>query len=285
MPHTIRCEICNWKPWEGIAPSKGDFPEPLQVCGECAKTLPYADRDGFPVAHFKAESGHWYFVYIHREYLTPYFYPSARPDVRHLKKDVAFREGKERAADEPLCRRVFPYRYDHDHEDEILYFAYGCDVDETLLDRLGVSYRLLGKATAFEMVLDFSKPSGNGPESGLPNLRQGGEEDFVMGHLYLLDGEEEMKKMDGCDEIAGPHVQCRRILVHLPTGQPVPAITYVSTDARHNLKPSPAHFAELTGALRRHGFPGLWLSRLENLDSCSRARESKELAEYAPPVE
>jgi hypothetical protein len=273
-----RCDICRIRPGEGIVPSKEDFPEPLFACGECAETHPFVEQDGFPIAHFKAESGHWYFIYIHHDYLTPYFYPSARPDIKFLGKDVAYKKGVERK-DRPLCRRIFPYHYDRSAGEDILYFAYGSDLDERLLEDLGVKFKIIDSATAFETVLDFSRAGGDSPGKGTANLRRGAEHDYAMGLLYLLAGEEEMQKLDRWDVIAGRHSQCRRILVHLKSGQPVPALTYVWADIREGLVPSQQYLSQLVESYRRHDFPAEWITRVE----CSaRSTDCKSLAIMEP---
>lgn len=261
----MECEQCGKRPCKGIVPSKGDFPEPIRVCPECAQAYPFVDRDGFPVTHFKSENGHWYFVYIHRDYLTPYFYPSSRPDYKYLDKDRALSGEVMRSRDLPMCNRVLPYVYSPSTEEQILYFAYGSALDERQLTRKDIHFTIIGAATLFEARLDFSKPSGS---HGIANLRVGEKDDYVMGLLYRLEREKDLKKMDRWKDVAGDKSQSRRILVHLhENGQPVPALTHIYPDFKSGLYPSRSYLGKLLTALKRHGFPGQWLELMEAVKS------------------
>ena len=262
------CEHCGRRPFEGIVPSKGDFPEPLKVCSECAIEYPYVDKDGFPVTHFRSESGHWFFVFIHRDYLYPYFYPSARPDYKYLHFDKVFKEGGGREKEEAVCARQFPYHYDPASREEFIYFAYGSAMDERLLRKRDIDCSILGIATLFEARLDFSKPVPHRPSIGTANLRIGGREDFVMGMLLRFEKEDELKKLDLWGEVAGKNSIYRRILVHLfSNGQPVPALTHIYSYFRDNLRPSPAYKKRLVSALKLQHFPLQWISKIEACES------------------
>jgi hypothetical protein len=72
-----KCEICETKAIDGVIPNGKKIIKPVLVCYDCAiKHCSTVFYDGFPVFHFRSESGNWYFVFIHHDHLVPYFYPT-----------------------------------------------------------------------------------------------------------------------------------------------------------------------------------------------------------------
>ncbi|GEM_PF-1747770 len=247
------CEICRRDPYDGVVPSWGDFPEPLMVCRHCALKFPFVERDGFPVFHFRSENGHWYFIYLHKDYLSPYFYPSSRPDHKYLSRDIG-----NRALNMPVCARNVPYKHTTPEDEDILYFSCGRTMDEKLLTVRKIRYEIVGPATLFEARLDFSRPSARG-NSGRVNLRSGGKEEYAMGLLYLLKGSADLAKIEKWDDVGGAESQIRRILVHLMNGQPVPAFTHVYSGIPVSQKPTKSYMKSIIEALKHHEFPERWV--------------------------
>lgn len=255
------CEICHRNEHDGVVPSWGDFPEPLLACSHCAVKFPFVERDGFPVFYFKSENGHWYFIYLHKDYLSPYFYPSSRPDHKYLSRDTG-----NRTREIPVCARNLPYTHHPPEDEEILYFSYGRTMNEKLLRDKRIRYETIGQATLYEARLDFSRPSAKG-DSGRVNLRSGGKEDFAMGLLYLLKESRDLARLEKCDDVGGKESQSRRILVHLMSGQPVPAFTHVYSGIPVPYKPTKPYMKSIIEALRDQGFPERWIEIVCRLGS------------------
>jgi hypothetical protein len=250
------CEICRRNRRDGVVPSWGDFPEPLSVCRSCSVKFPFVERDGFPLLHFRSENGHWYFVYLHRDFLSPYFYPSSRPDHKYLSRDTGNRD-----SEIPLCRRIIPFTPDPPDDEDILYFSYGRTIDDSLLAARKIGFEIVGPATLYEARLDFSRPAARGA-SGRANLRSGGKDDYAMGLLYLLKRSRDLARLEKWDDIGGAESQTRRILVHLMSGQPVPAFTHVYAGVLAPLRPAMPYIGNIIRALRYHCFPERWIEIL-----------------------
>ena len=107
----MKCEVCNEKDAVTVVPSKSPPHEPVHTCIKCAQDYPNVYYDGPPVFHFRSENGRWYYVFVHHDHLTPYFYPSVKPDIRIAgdSGEIIFKTGRKREYDKPVCERIVPY--------------------------------------------------------------------------------------------------------------------------------------------------------------------------------
>jgi len=224
----MKCEICKKRNFDGVVPTEGEYPEPLYICKECASFYPNFDKDGFPIFHFKSETGFWYFLYIHKQYLIPYIYPAYRQDYRHLDRDKAFVEKKERK-EEKICKRVVPYKYEQPGEEEVIFFSFG-NLSEESLQNLNVNFKLITKAKLFGVKKKETT------SKGIINIELAEEEDYVEGNLFLFPTEEELVKIESFYQATNVEFECRRVVVYIETGQPVAAYIYVIKECNSNLK-------------------------------------------------
>ena len=116
----MKCEVCNEKDAVTVVPSKKPMHEPIYCCIKCAKDYPNVYYDGPPVFHFRSENGRWYYVFVHHDHLTPYFYPSVRPDIRIAgdSGEIIFKTGRKREYENPMCERVVPYTLNLDDNEK-----------------------------------------------------------------------------------------------------------------------------------------------------------------------
>lgn len=257
----MKCELCKKNKSAGIAPSRGEFPEPVNVCKECGMELPNVENDGFPVFHFKSENGFWYFVFIHSKYLYPYFYPSFRPDIKQIHKDKVAREKKMRDQERSLCKRIIPYAYKKSTEEDILFFAYGDEIDRTLLKKLDVKFKPLEKAYLFGGKLEFS---GETPEgTGKPGIAGAPDEEYVEGMVYVLRNEKELDKLDKYMNME--QYQLRKILVHLESGQPVMAMLYIASEYKDGLRPDKISMGHMIKGAKQNKLSQKWIDMLEKM--------------------
>lgn len=118
----MNCEICNQSPTVCAVPSKTPPHEPVHTCMDCAKDFPNVYYDGPPIFHFKSEDGRWYYVFVHHDHLTPYFYPSVRPGIRIAGDSggIVFKTGRKSEYEEAVCERDVPYTLKNTDMDTIM---------------------------------------------------------------------------------------------------------------------------------------------------------------------
>lgn len=262
----MKCELCKKKKAIGIAPTRGEFPEPVLVCETCALSLPGIEQDGFPLFHFKSENGFWYFVFIHSKYLYPYFYPSSRPDFRHLDKDKFAKLLKMRDFDKKICKRISPYEYDNRKEKEdILYFAYGSEINRNILKKLKIKFRPVEKGQIFGCRLEFCRE--NEADTVSVTLTMGEEKEYVEGMIYLLESEKEFHKLDKFLNIEQNKYQLRKILAHMESGQPALVMLYIYTGKEKIKKPDKRYLNHMIKGAKQNNLGKEWIEKLERLKS------------------
>ena len=167
-----------------------------------------------------------------------------------------------RAQDKKLCKRILPYSYSSEAEKEdILYFAYGSDMNMNILKKLKVKFKVLEKARFFGGNLKFVKDEKTG--KGKANISVAPDEDYVEGILYILEEEKELDKMDRYTGRDKDYCLLRKILVHLESGQPALALTYISKLGEIEAKPDKRYINHMIKGARKHNLSEKWIKNIE----------------------
>ena len=119
----------------------------------------------------------------------------------------------------------------------VSYFAYGSNISENKMNKIGVNFYSREKSLLKNYRLVFNKQSKQNPSLAFANIEQNINTQ-VEGVLYTIN-EEDVLKLDRCEGFPRHYIK-KEISVEKNNGEIVNAFTYVANQekVKSNLKPS-----------------------------------------------